>query len=111
MCTADIIGGNSGSPVINRAGELVGVIFDSNLQGLTASYFYDDEVARAISVHSSSFAKQSAMFTAPVNWPINWGDDNREYQSVERFGMRWGLFNCYCGYAPSLKERRAISFP
>jgi peptidase S46-like protein len=54
VCTADIIGGNSGSPVINRAGELVGIIFDSNLQGLTASYFYDDKVARAVCVHSSA---------------------------------------------------------
>lgn len=49
----DIIGGNSGSPVINRAGEFVGIIFDSNLQGLTADYMYDDTSARAISVHSS----------------------------------------------------------
>ena len=54
VCTADIIGGNSGSPVINRAGEVVGLIFDSNLQGLTASYFYDDVVARAVCVHSSA---------------------------------------------------------
>ena len=54
VCTADIIGGNSGSPVINKAGELVGLIFDSNIQGLTASYFYDDEIARAVCVHSSA---------------------------------------------------------
>jgi hypothetical protein len=54
VCTADIIGGNSGSPVINRAGQFAGIIFDSNLQGLTASYFYDEKVARAVSVHSSA---------------------------------------------------------
>ena len=53
--TADTIGGNSGSPVINRNGELVGLNFDSNLQKLSNRYWYIDEEegSRAVGVHSA----------------------------------------------------------
>jgi hypothetical protein len=54
VSTADITGGNSGSPVVNRQGEFVGIIFDGNLQSLVLDFFYIEVQARAISVNSQA---------------------------------------------------------
>ena len=52
VSTADTIGGNSGSPILNRAGEFVGINFDRNRHGLVRNFIYTEEQARHISVHS-----------------------------------------------------------
>ncbi len=52
VSTADTIGGNSGSPIINRAAELVGLNFDRNIYGLVGNFIYDETQKRNISVHS-----------------------------------------------------------
>ena len=57
VSTCDIGGGDYGSPVVNRAGELVGVTFDGNLESLPVTYLYSDEQARAVNVDIRGIAE------------------------------------------------------
>ena len=57
VTTNDIIGGNSGSPIVNAKGEYVGLVFDGNIQSLVGRYAYDDKRNRTVAVHSSGIVE------------------------------------------------------
>ncbi|MDR1959813.1 MAG: S46 family peptidase [Planctomycetaceae bacterium] len=54
LTTHDIVGGNSGSPMVNAKGEVVGLVFDGNINSLVLNFIYDDQLSRTVSVHSSA---------------------------------------------------------
>jgi hypothetical protein len=54
ICTADVIGGNSGSPVIDRNAQIVGLVFDGNLDSLLWDFVFDDVQGRTLAVHSAA---------------------------------------------------------
>jgi Peptidase S46 len=60
--TSDIIGGNSGSPTVDRKGEVVGIVFDGNLESLSGDFAYDGRQARAISVDSRAILEALRKF-------------------------------------------------
>ena len=51
VTTNDIVGGNSGSPMVNAAGDIVGLVFDGNIHSISGSYWFDAEKNRTVAVH------------------------------------------------------------
>ena len=57
VTTTDIIGGNSGSPMVNWIGDVVGLIFDGNIQSLVGDFVYDSYQNRAVAVHTAAMTE------------------------------------------------------
>jgi len=57
VSTADITSGNSGSPTVNKAGEVVGIVFDGNLESLPNVYSYAEEQGRSVHVASQGIVE------------------------------------------------------
>jgi hypothetical protein len=87
--TTDIIGGNSGSPAVNKKGEVVGIIFDGNIQSLPWNFQYDDVVGRSVITNSSAVIETlQKVYNAPELADELLGASKAKPASAEKIGEK-----------------------
>jgi len=109
VSTPDIIGGNSGSPVINKAGEVVGIIFDGNIESLAWNFAYSDKVARAVEVDSRAIIeslKQIYHADALVNEITGWMQPQRDHTAIPKWTGRRPGSSSFLTMGPFSRSKR-----
>jgi hypothetical protein len=91
--TTDIIGGNSGSPVIDKDGKLVGLVFDGNIHSISGSFWFDGELNRTIAVHPQVMLESlRSIYKADHLLEEMSSDHSSAAADKRKEGLGWGRF-------------------